>query len=59
MLNKAVDATPYTITAQTFTCNGEGCYAHDCKIRLATYLLKMDVFNALHLLNSLYNQILL
>lgn len=47
MLNKATDATPYTIAAQTFTCNGDGCYAKDCKIRLATYLLKMDIFNAL------------
>ena len=34
-------------SAQTFKCNGEECYADKCKIRLATYLLKMDVFNAL------------
>ena len=33
--------------AQTFKCNGDECYADKCKIRLATYLLKMDVFNAL------------
>ena len=39
--------TAATATAQTFKCNGEGCYADKCKIRLATYLLKMDVFNAL------------
>ncbi len=32
---------------QTFRCNGDGCFADKCKIRLATYLLKMDVFNAL------------
>ena len=47
MMNAIKEGTPYTCTAQTFTCNGEGCYADKCKIRLATYLLKMDVFNAL------------
>ena len=35
------------IAEQTFTCNGEGCFNDKCKIRLATYLLKMDIFNAL------------
>ena len=35
------------IASQKFECNGDGCYANNCKIRLATYLLKMDVFNAL------------
>ncbi len=35
------------VAEQTFTCNGDGCKAKDCKIRLATYLLKMDIFNAL------------
>lgn len=35
------------IAEQTFTCNGEGCFTDKCKIRLATYLLKMDIFNAL------------
>ena len=39
--------TAATATAQTFKCTGEGCYADKCKIRLATYLLQMDVFNAL------------
>ena len=39
--------TAATASAQTFKCTGEGCYADKCKIRLATYLLKMDVFNAL------------
>lgn len=33
--------------ACTFTCNGDGCFVSDCKIRLATYLLKIDLFNAL------------
>ena len=37
----------WTIASQTFKCNGAGCQADKCKIRLATYLLKMDVFNAL------------
>ncbi len=37
----------YTADNQTFKCNGDECYADKCKIRLATYLLKMDVFNAL------------
>ena len=37
----------WTIADQTFKCNGENCKADKCKIRLATYLLKMDVFNAL------------
>ena len=40
-------ANPYTADSQVFKCTGEGCYADKCKIRLATYLLKMDVFNAL------------
>ena len=31
----------------TFTCNGDGCFVDECKIRLATYLLKIDLFNAL------------
>ena len=39
--------TTYTAHTQTFTCNGTDCYADKCKVRLATYLLKMDVFNAL------------
>ena len=37
----------WTAASQTFRCNGDECYADKCKIRLATYLLKMDVFNAL------------
>ena len=37
----------WTAASQVFRCTGEGCYADKCKIRLATYLLKMDVFNAL------------
>ncbi len=37
----------WTITEQTFKCNGTNCQADKCKIRLATYLLKMDIFNAL------------
>lgn len=41
------ETKPYDITAQTFKCNGDGCFADKCKIRLATYLLKMDIFNAL------------
>ena len=40
-------ADPYTAESQVFKCNGEDCFADKCKIRLATYLLKMDVFNAL------------
>ena len=47
MLNVLKDGTPLVPTAQTFKCNGDGCYADKCKIRLETYLLKMDVFNAL------------
>mgnify|MGYP001026342490 FL=1 len=47
MLNVLKAGTPYVITPQTFKCNGDGCFADKCKIRLATYLLKMDVFNAL------------
>ena len=47
MYNHLADATPYTPAEQVFKCNGEGCFADKCKIRLATYLLKMDVFNAL------------
>ena len=47
MVNVLKEADPYTVTAQTFTCNGDGCKACNCKIRLATYLLKMDIFNAL------------
>ena len=47
MMNKITDGTPYDVAVQTFTCNGDGCYADKCKIRLATYLLKMDIFNAL------------
>ena len=31
----------WTAASQTFRCNGNGCYADKCKIRLATYLLKM------------------
>ena len=46
--NVAVSKTiTWTANEQTFKCNGDGCYADKCKIRLATYLLKMDVFNAL------------
>lgn len=29
------------------TCNGDGCFVEDCKIRLATYLLKVQVATAL------------
>ena len=47
MLNQLNDDKPYNVDVQTFTCNGDGCYADKCKIRLATYLLKMDIFNAL------------
>ena len=47
MLNVLKDGTPLVPTAQIFKSNGDGCYADKCKIRLATYLLKMDVFNAL------------
>ncbi len=43
----APSSGPWTAAVQTFKCNGDGCYADKCKIRLATYLLKMDVFNAL------------
>lgn len=45
--DKGVRLHAVAIAAQTFKCNGEGCCANNCKIRLATYLLKMDVFNAL------------
>ena len=41
------NVTAAIATAQIFKCTGEGCFADKCKIRLATYLLKMDVFNAL------------
>ena len=34
-------------TAQTFIANGEGCFADNFKIRLATYLLRMVIFNSL------------
>ena len=37
----------YGITSQTFKCDGTDCKAEKCKIRLATYLLKIDLFNAL------------
>mgnify|MGYP001082623571 CR=1 FL=1 len=37
----------YEVHPQVFRCNGDECYATNCKIRLATYLLKMDIFNAL------------
>ena len=47
MLNVIKAGNPYAVSNQTFTCNGDGCYADKCKIRLATYLLKMDIFNAL------------
>ncbi len=47
MLNVLKEGSPYAVTAQTFLCNGDGCYTDNCKIRLATYLLKMDIFNAL------------
>ena len=47
MMNTIKAGTPYAVTPQTFTCNGDGCKACNCKIRLATYLLKMDIFNAL------------
>ena len=48
MLNLVKDGTPYDVTEQTFTCTGDAlCKATKCKIRLATYLLKMDIFNAL------------
>lgn len=46
-LNVMKAGTPYAVTEQVFTCNGDECYADKCKIRLATYLLKMDIFNAL------------
>ena len=46
-MNAIKAGTPYTATSQVFRCTGEGCFADKCKIRLATYLLKMDVFNAL------------
>ena len=46
-MNAIKAASPYTATSQVFKCTGEGCYADKCKIRLATYLLNMDVFNAL------------
>ena len=45
--NFGASGEAWTITAQTFKCNGTNCKADKCKIRLATYLLKMDVFNAL------------
>ena len=44
---KSLRITAVAVAPQTFTCNGDGCYADKCKIRLATYLLKMDIFNAL------------
>ena len=47
MLNVLKEGTPYVVTPQAFKCNGDGCKAYNCKIRLATYLLKMDIFNAL------------
>ena len=47
MMNALTSAKPYDVAAQTFTCNGDGCKACNCKIRLATYLLMMDIFNAL------------
>ena len=47
MFNVLKAGNPYVVTAQTFKCNGDGCFADKCKIRLATYLLKMDIFNAL------------
>ena len=48
-INRDEHGVPNGCTAakQVFKCNGDGCYADKCKIRLATYLLKMDVFNAL------------
>ena len=45
--NAGASNEAWTITDQTFKCNGTNCKADKCKIRLATYLLKMDVFNAL------------
>ena len=45
--DKTFKITAASAAAQTFTCNGDGCHADNCKIRLATYLLKMDIFNAL------------
>ena len=47
MFNVLKAGNPYACTMQVFKCNGDGCYADKCKIRLATYLLKMDIFNAL------------
>ena len=41
------EGNEWTVVEQEFKCNGDECYADKCKIRLATYLLKMDVFNAL------------
>ena len=46
-MNGIAVGTPFTAKSQVFRCTGEGCYADKCKIRLATYLLQMDVFNAL------------
>ena len=45
--NGTIDDATWTITNQVFRCTGANCQADKCKIRLATYLLKMDVFNAL------------
>ena len=45
--DKGRKITAAAVAEQTFTCNGDGCHADKCKIRLATYLLKMDIFNAL------------
>lgn len=39
--------TTWLSHAQVFTCDGTNCCADKCKIRLATYLLKMDIFNSL------------
>ena len=45
--NNGLRLNTIAIAEQEFKCNGDECYANNCKIRLATYLLKMDVFNAL------------
>ena len=46
-IKELAQGSAWTAAQQVFKCTGEGCYADKCKIRLATYLLKMDVFNAL------------
>lgn len=46
-MNALTTGDLYTAAPQKFECNGTNCCADKCKIRLATYLLKMDIFNAL------------